>query len=225
MSANPSDNPNHSDVPAGGQPASPAEPGAAAGAGPNQTAANPPEPDLALLQGVIEKLNAENNELRDRLLRLAADMENLRKRTEREKQDTARYAISKFAKDVVSIGDNVQRAIKAVPPNAAAQDPALKSFLDGVQMTERELLNVLERNGISREDPNGSPFDPHKHQAMSEIENPAVPHGTVVEVYQHGYLLEDRVLRPALVVVARGGARPAKPPADADEQDARSDGG
>jgi molecular chaperone GrpE len=140
-----------------------------------------------------------------------ADMENLRRRTEREKSDTARYAISNFARDVLTVGDNLKRTIDHVPAEAAAQDPALKSFLEGVELTERELLNVLERHGVTRIDPLGQRFDPNCHQAMYEVPDPSVPEGTVVDVMQSGYVIGDRCLRPALVAVAKGGAKAAKP--------------
>ena len=155
---------------------------------------------------------AENADMRDRLLRTMADMENLRRRTEREKADTARYAISNFARDVLTVGDNLKRTMEHVPAEAAAQDPALKSFLDGVEITERELLNVLDRHGVTRIDPLGARFDPNCHQAMYEVPNPNVPEGTVVDVMQAGYVIGDRCLRPALVAIAKGGVK-APPPA------------
>src|SRR3989337_4187769 len=161
----------------------------------------------------LDALLGENAEMRDRLLRTMADMENLRRRTEREKSDTARYAISNFARDVLTVGDNLRRTIEHVPAEAASQDPALKSFLDGVEITERELLNVLERYGVARIEPLGQRFDPNCHQAMYEVQNPDVPEGTVVDVMQAGYVIGDRCLRPALVAVAKGGGKPAKPQA------------
>lgn len=175
-----------------------AEPGAGA---PATEAAAEQAPDVATLEGRIA-------ELTDRLLRAHAEMDNLRKRTERDKEETAKYAITKFAREVLSIGDNLQRAIAAVPAGAADADPALKALIDGVSMTDREFLNILERNGVKRIVPEGQPFNPHQHQAMTEVENPEVAPGTVVQVYQPGYVLEDRVLRPAMVVVAKGGAKP-----------------
>jgi molecular chaperone GrpE len=175
-----------------------AEPGAGA---PAREAAAEQAPDVATLEGRIA-------ELTDRLLRAHADMDNLRKRTERDKEETAKYAITKFAREVLSIGDNLQRAIAAVPAGAADADPALKALIDGVSMTDREFLNILERNGVKRIVPEGQPFNPHQHQAMTEVENREVAPGTVVQVYQPGYVLEDRVLRPAMVVVAKGGAKP-----------------
>jgi molecular chaperone GrpE len=162
----------------------------------------------------LDALLTENAEMRDRLLRTMADMENLRRRTEREKADTARYAVTSFARDVLTVGDNLKRTIEHVPAEAAAQDPALKSFLEGVELTERELLNVLERHGVTRIDPLGQRFDPNCHQAMYEVPNPDVPEGTVVDVMQAGYTIGARCLRPALVAVAKGGAKPGKPQDD-----------
>ena len=117
----------------------------------------------------LDALLVENAEMRDRLLRTLADMENLRRRTEREKADTARYAITNFARDVLTVGDNLKRTMDHVPAEAAAQDPALKTFLEGVELTERELLNVLERHGVTRIEPLGQRFDPNCHQAMYEV--------------------------------------------------------
>lgn len=157
----------------------------------------------------IVRLKAEAADLKDRLLRAHAEMDNVRKRLEREKADASRYAITKFARDVVGVGDNVQRAIDAVPHKAVELDPSLKSFVDGVTMIERELLSVLERHGIKRLDPKGEAFNPHHHQAVMEMPSPDVPSGTVTQVFQAGYMIEDRVLRPAMVAVARGGLKPA----------------
>ena len=187
--------------------AKPAEPAEA-----ESQAANP---DASVeLAGDLEGLLAENANMRDRLLRTMADMENLRRRTEREKSDTSRYAISNFARDVLTIGDNLKRAIDHVPAEAADQDPALKSFLDGVELTERELLNVLEKHGVTKLEPLGQRFDPNQQQAMYEVPTTDVPEGTVMEVMQAGYMIGDRCLRPALVAVSKGGAKPgpqAKP--------------
>jgi molecular chaperone GrpE len=169
-------------------------------------------PDPGVQLGAdLDALLTENAEMRDRLLRTMADMENLRRRTEREKADTARYAISNFARDVLTVGDNLKRTIDHVPAEAAAEDPALKSFLEGVTLTERELLNVLERHGVTRIEPLGQRFDPNCHQAMFEVENSDVPEGTVVDVMQQGYVIGDRCLRPALVAVSKGGAKAPKP--------------
>jgi molecular chaperone GrpE len=194
----------HDPGPSGGTPAQPNEGAPAAPAQAEQAPGNPDD--------IIAALRAEAADLKDKLLRAHAEMENIRKRAEREKEDTAKYAVSRFARDIVNVGDNFQRAIDAVPPGAAEQDAALKSFLDGVTMTERELLNVLERYGIKRVQPAGEPFNPHLHQAVMEIQRSDVPAGTVVQVFQAGFTIEDRVLRPAMVAVSKGGPKPAQAP-------------
>ena len=168
----------------------------------------------AQASGELTALVAENSDIRDRLLRTMADMENLRRRTDREKADTARYAISNFARDVLTVGDNLRRTIEHVPAEAASEDPALKSFLDGVELTERELLNVLERHGVTRIEPLGARFDPNCHQAMYEVPAADVSPGHVAQVVQAGYMIGERVLRPALVGVAKAAPKPmsANPP-------------
>jgi molecular chaperone GrpE len=178
------------------------------------------KPDLEV-GADLEALLAENTDMRDRLLRTMADMENLRQRTEREKADTARYAISNFARDVLTIGDNLKRVMDHVPAEEAGQDPALKSLIDGVALTERELLNMLDRHGVTRIEPLGQRFDPNSQQAMYEVPNTDAPDGTVVEVMQAGYMIGDRCLRPAMVAVAKGGAKPApgNDPADPTSDD------
>jgi molecular chaperone GrpE len=162
------------------------------------------------LREIIVALQTESDGLRNQNLRLLADMENLRKRTEREKEETAKYAITRFARDVVTVADNFERAVQAVPQGAAEEDAALKSLVEGVTMTERELMNVLERYSVKRISPKGEMFNPHQHQAMMEMDNAEVAPGTVLEVYQAGYVIEDRILRPAMVIVAKGGTKPAK---------------
>jgi molecular chaperone GrpE len=152
---------------------------------------------------VIAALQAEAADLKDRLLRAHAEVENIRKRSEREKEETAKYAISRLAREIVNVGDNFQRAIDAVPAGAAEREPALKSFLEGVTLTERELLNILERHGIKRLNPKDELFNPHLHQAMMEVPRSDVAPGTIVQVFQPGFTIEDRVLRPAMVVVAK----------------------
>ena len=158
---------------------------------------------------IIAALRVEAADFKDRLLRAHAEVENIRKRSEREKEETAKYAVTRLARDIVGVGDNFQRAIDAVPLDAVEQDSALKSFLEGVTLTERELLNVLERYGIRKMSPNNEPFNPHMHQAVMEMQRTDVPAGTVVQVFQAGYMIEDRVLRPAMVAVAKGGPKPA----------------
>ncbi|MEQ1698040.1 MAG: nucleotide exchange factor GrpE [Hyphomicrobiaceae bacterium] len=155
----------------------------------------------------------------DKVLRTYADLDNMRKRVEREKEETAKYAITKFARDVVNVADNFERAIQSVPADAKADNPALVALIDGVTLTEREFLNVLERHGVKRVAPQGEAFNPHHHQAVMETHNPDVPAGTVLQVFQPGYLIDDRVLRPAMVVVAAGGAKAPKPQAKAPDDD------
>ncbi len=163
-----------------------------------------------MLVARVKELEGQQGDLTDRLLRAHAEMDNLRKRVEREKVDDRKYAITKFAVDIVGIADNFQRAVAAVPPGASDHEGPLKSMVEGVVMTERAFLQVLERHGVRRIDPMGEPFNPNMHQAVMEQENPEVPAGTVMQVFQPGYMIEDRVLRPAMVVVAKGGVKPAK---------------
>lgn len=167
------------------------------------------------LSAEVDTLQGQIADLTDRLLRAHAEMDNIRKRAERDREDTAKYAISKFARDVVGVADNFERAVQAIPDSAPDRDPAFKVLVEGVSMTERELLNVFERHGVRRITPKGEAFNPHLHQAMMEMENPQVAPGTVLEVYQSGYVIEDRVLRPAMVVVAKGGPKPGRPAAEA----------
>ena len=165
-----------------------------------------------------EALAKEAAEARDRMLRTLAEMENLRKRTAREVSDARMYGITGFARDVLDIADNLQRALDAVPAEARANaDPGLKALIEGVELTERSLHNTLEKNGVKRLDPSGSKFDPNFHQAMFEVPDASVPAGTVVQVVQAGYTIGERVLRPALVGVSKGGARAAPAPANGNE--------
>ena len=159
----------------------------------------------------LEQLQIEIADLKDRYLRQAAEMDNLRKRTEREKADMAKYAVSEFARDILTLSDNFQRAIEAVPGEAAAEDETLNSFLEGVKMNERELQKVLERHGVTQINPKGEKFDPNKHQAVQQVEDAELPNDTVVDVYQVGYVIADRILRPAIVSVAKGGPKSTMP--------------
>src|ERR1700712_1275546 len=161
-------------------------------------------------EGSVEALAKEAAESRDKMLRTLAEMENLRKRTAREVADARTYGISGFARDVLDIADNLQRALDAVPAEArAAADPGLKALIEGVELTERSLHNALEKNGVRKFDPAGEKFDPNVHQAMYEVPDPTVPAGTIAQVIQSGYMIGERVLRPALVGVAKGGAKVA----------------
>jgi molecular chaperone GrpE len=168
------------------------------------------EVSLEQLKAIIGALQDDLETLKSENLRLVADMQNLRRRTDKEREDTAKYAISKFAQDIVGVVDNFERAASAVPAEAAEKDQVLKSFLDGVILAEREFLSVLERHGVKRIAAQGQPFNPHHHQAVMEREDGSVPAGTVLQVFQAGFMIEERCLRPAMVVVATGGAKAAK---------------
>ena len=169
----------------------------------NDTAAQPQLDPIAVLE-------AEKLDLKDKLLRTLADMENLRRRTERDVADARAYAVTNFARDMLNVADNVRRAIESVPAEAgAAAEGAFKGLIDGIDLTERDLLKTLERHGVKKLDPQGQKFDPNLHQAMFEVPNPDVPNGTVVQVVQSGYVIGERVLRPALVGVAKGGPKAA----------------
>lgn len=169
-------------------------------------------------EGAVEGLTREVAEARDRMLRTLAEMENLRQRTRREVADAKTYGITGFARDVLEIADNLQRALDAVPAEArAAADPGLKALIEGVELTERSLLNALEKNGVKKFDPSGEKFDPNFQQAMYEVPDASVPSGTVVQVVQAGYMIGERVLRPALVGVSKGGAKAASAPANGNE--------
>lgn len=166
-----------------------------------------------------EALKAENLELRDRFLRLAAEMDNLRRRTDREIKDAKSYSVAGFARDMLAVSDNLRRALDAVPTEMrATADAALTTLLEGVELTERSMLSALERHGVKKIEAEGQKFDPNFHQAMFEIPNPAVPNNTVVQVVQAGYTIGERVLRPAMVGVAKGGSKDAAAATDAADQ-------
>jgi molecular chaperone GrpE len=155
-------------------------------------------------------LEREHAEMKDRLLRTLAEMENLRKRTEREVADSRLYGVSSFARDMLNVADNMRRALDAVTPELRASvEPGVTALIDGVDLTERELLKALEKNGIRQFSPQGEKFDPNLHQAMFEVPDATVPAGSVVQVVQPGYMIGERMLRPALVGVSKGGPRVA----------------
>lgn len=158
----------------------------------------------------VVKLVKENEELKDRALRMAAEMENLRRRTARDVQDAKSYAIANFARDMLQVSDNLRRALDAIPAEAKSSgDAGFTALIEGVDMTERAMLAALGRHGVKQLDPQGERFDPHFHQAMFEVPNPEVPNNTVVQVVQTGYVIGERVLRPAMVGVAKGGPKQA----------------
>ena len=150
--------------------------------------------------------DAEIADLKDKLLRAVAETENVRRRAAREKEEAHKFAISNFAKDLCDVADNLQRAVEAVPADKA-EDTIVKTLVEGVEMTERTMLGAFERHGIRRIDPQGEKFDPNLHEAMTEIEDPSAEPGTVIQVFQTGYMISDRLLRPARVVVAKGGEK------------------
>jgi molecular chaperone GrpE len=162
--------------------------------------------------GSVEALAKELAEARDKTLRTLAEMENLRQRTRREVADAKVYGITGFARDVLDIADNLQRALDAVPVETRElADPMLKTLIEGVELTERSLLNALEKNGVKKFDPTGEKFNPNFQQAMYEVPDASVPAGTVVQVVQAGYMIGERILRPALVGVSKGGAKTPAP--------------
>jgi len=162
------------------------------------------EYDTSSMEAELETARAETAQLREQMMRIAADAENTKRRTEREANDARAYAIQKFARDLLGVADNLSRALQHAPREDV--DPAVKNLLVGLDMTERELNAAFERNGLKKVDPlRGAKFDPHFHQAIGMVEADAEPN-TVVQLLQKGYLLHDRVIRPALVMVSRGKA-------------------
>jgi len=150
----------------------------------------------------VAALEAELAEQKDRLLRALAETENTRRRAQREREDATKYAVASFAKDLLSAADNLRRALDSLP-EAEVRDERARSLLAGVAATERELLSVFERHGIRRIAPQSEPFDHNFHQAIFEVERADEPSGTIVEVLQPGYVLHDRLLRPAMVGVSK----------------------
>lgn len=189
-----------------------------AGAAPEATATTEPGPDQ--LKAIIDALQSDLETARNEVLRLVADMDNLRKRTEREKQETAKFAISKFAVDIIGVADNFERAMQAVPAGAADADPALASLVEGVGMIDGQLKSVLDRHGVKRIWPEGEMFNPHLHQPMMQQDRIDVPNGTILQVFQAGYVIDERVIRPAVVVVAKGGPKAGKADANSNAETA-----
>jgi molecular chaperone GrpE len=166
----------------------------------------------AAQNAMLVTLEAEKADLKDRLLRTLAEMENLRRRTEREVSDAKTYAVTGFARDMLAVADNLRRAIESLPAGSReAFDGAAKSLAEGVDLTERDLAKTLERHGIRKLDPKGQKFDPNMHQAMFEGPDTTVPKGHVTTVVQGGYAIGERVLRPAMVGVSSGAPKPAEP--------------
>ena len=159
---------------------------------------------------VLEALQAENADLKDRSLRALAEMENLRRRTEREITDAKAYGVTSFARDMLGFGDNLRRAIEAVPPETLRDaDPTLRSFVEGIELTERDFLSRLARFGVKKMEPMGKKFDPNHHDVLFEMPDESVATGTVMQVVEPGYTIGERVLRAAKVGVSRGGPKAA----------------
>ncbi len=168
----------------------------------------------------IAELEGEVAELKDQLLRALAETENLRRRAQRERADVVKYAAAPMLRDLLAVADNLSRAVESVPEDDNAGDQRLETLLAGVKLTEKELNTVLERHHVVKLDPIGERLDPHRHEAMFEVPDESQPNGTVVQVVQPGYLLHDRLLRPARVGVSRGG--PAKASTEGQESEAES---
>ncbi len=161
---------------------------------------NPHAAEFAVLQA----LQAEIDSLKDQRLRALAEVENVRRRAEREKTEASQYAVTKFARDMLGIADSFARALAAVPADVrAAADPQVKAVLDGVEATDRQLIQTLERYGVKPVDTSNGKFDPNLHQAIAEVPGNGKPGGSIVDVVQQGYTIGERLLRPAMVTVAK----------------------
>jgi molecular chaperone GrpE len=168
------------------------------------------EARIAELEQAVAAAQAESAEHKNQWLRALAEAENVRRRLQRERDDAVKYAISGFAKDLLPVADNLRRALAAIPQEALDNDEALRNLATGVEMTERLLQAALERHNLKRIEPLGEKFDSNLHQAMYEVADSGQPAGTIVQVLEAGYLLHDRLVRPALVAVAKGGDSAAK---------------
>jgi molecular chaperone GrpE len=163
---------------------------------------NAPEAMARALQALLEEKDKELAAMKDQALRALAEVENNRRRTERELADMAKYAVTGFARDLVSVLENLQRALDNIPEELIAEQPAVGNLYTGVEMTLKELIGIFARQGIQRIDPMGEKFDHNFHQAVAQIESPDAEAGTVVQVLQAGYTIHDRLLRPAMVGVS-----------------------
>ncbi|MGO9005182.1 MAG: nucleotide exchange factor GrpE [Beijerinckiaceae bacterium] len=180
-----------------------AKPGAEASA--SETTGTEPDPFL-----VLQSLQRENADLKDRLLRSLADIENMRRRTDREVADAKIYGVTAFARDMLTFADNLRRAVENVPSDLRAQAEApIKALIEGIELTERDFLSRLTCHGVKKLDPLGAKFDPNMHDALYEVADETKPSGTVIQVVEEGYTIGDRVLRPAKVGVAKGGPKAA----------------
>lgn len=164
---------------------------------------SPEEDNIASENAELIKQKEQNKALNEKMLRLAADMENLRRRTERDMQDARTYSIAQFARDMLSVSDNLERALKALPKSDQENNENLKALIQGIEMTQSSMISNLEKHGVKKLEPIGEKFDPNFHQAMFEIPSNDSPSNTVLEVVQSGFAIGNRVLRPALVGVAK----------------------
>ncbi len=169
-------------------------------------------PELVPAEQVTAALSAAAD-FKDKLLRTLAEMENLRKRTEREVADARLYGVANFARDVLAVADNMHRTLEAIGPELRG-DPNVSALVEGVELTERELLKVLQKNGVKKFSPEGERFDPNLHQAMYEIPDSTLPPGSVAQVIQAGYMIGERVLRPAMVAVTKVQPKSSPPSAN-----------
>lgn len=186
----------------------------------NSNGAPTPEDAIAALIAEKERLDAEVASMKDKALRALAESDNVRRRAEREIADAKVYGITGFARDVLTVADDFERALSAIDAEAREKaEGTLKTVLDGIDLTARALAQTLSKHGVAKIEAEGAKFDPNLHQAMFEVPNPDLPSGTVVQVVQPGYTIGGRVLRPALVGVAKGGPK-ATPDASADRTDA-----
>lgn len=168
-----------------------------------------PLPATEAVADPVATLEAEKAELKDKLLRTLAEMENLRRRTERDVADARTYGVTGFARDMLTVADNLRRALDSLPAEVReSAGDAVKALVDGVELTERDFLKTLERHGVKKREPVGEKFNPNLDQAMFEVPDESKPAGTVVQVVQAGYVIGDRVLRPSMVGVAKGGPKP-----------------
>jgi molecular chaperone GrpE len=171
----------------------------------------------------IEALRNEAADLKDRLLRALADAENTRRRAERDKTDASQYAVTKFARDILAVADNFQRATNALPEEARGDlSPLVRGVIEGVEATERQLIATLERYGVKPIETASAKFDPNLHQAIAEVPGNGKPAGTIVDVVQTGYVIGDRLLRPSMVTVARAGGEASIPPSPGGSVDTKA---
>lgn len=197
-------NPSHDDNPGHDDSSGYENPDGADWSGTDAAAGEAFEAPVNELEAELAAALRDNAEMRDQLLRALADAENTRRRASREKEDTAKFAIAGFARDLLDAADNLRRALEAVPAEASRGDPALATLVEGVEATERQMLTVFAKHGLVRIEPLGEPFDPNYHQAMFEVPASGYAPGIVAHVMQPGYVLNGRLIRPAMVGVAKG---------------------